>query len=384
VAGAEEQEYREQIRKGLDGAFERAGRDVERLDPANARIVVFSDHHRGAGDQADDFRRCEHAYTTALGWYLEQGYRLFLLGDTEELWEERPEQPLTRYRDVLALEAEFRTRGGGLERFWGNHDDAWGDAGQVRKHLQPHVGGPLTVREGLRMRVPRAGREDATLFFVHGHQGTTESDKLGRVSRLFVRHVWRPIQRKTGYSATTPASDHVLRAKHGRAMFAWSAGRAGIGSGTVLIAGHTHQPVFAGSQPDPPPTRPVAELRGAIEAARAAGDAAKAGALRAELEYARTATRRPDRATVVQPPCYFNTGCCSFPDGDVTGLEIADGEIRLVRWPANLREAPRTADGNLDAEARILARASLDEVLGAVSAPSDARIEQREIVPPGA
>ena len=31
-------------------------------------------------------------------------------------------------------------------------------------------------------------------------------------------------------------------------------------------------------------------------------------------------------------PCYFNTGCCSYGDGDVTGLEIADGEIRLVRW----------------------------------------------------
>jgi hypothetical protein len=34
-------------------------------------------------------------------------------------------------------------------------------------------------------------------------------------------------------------------------------------------------------------------------------------------------------------PCYFNTGCCSFGDGDITGIEIADGEIRLVRWPAD-------------------------------------------------
>jgi hypothetical protein len=30
-------------------------------------------------------------------------------------------------------------------------------------------------------------------------------------------------------------------------------------------------------------------------------------------------------------PCYFNTGCCCFPDRDVTCLEI-DGEMRLVRW----------------------------------------------------
>jgi hypothetical protein len=33
-------------------------------------------------------------------------------------------------------------------------------------------------------------------------------------------------------------------------------------------------------------------------------------------------------------PCYFNTGCCCFPDSDVTCLEI-NGELRLVRWLAN-------------------------------------------------
>jgi hypothetical protein len=32
-------------------------------------------------------------------------------------------------------------------------------------------------------------------------------------------------------------------------------------------------------------------------------------------------------------PSYFNAGCCAFLDGDVTGLEFSEGEIRLVRWP---------------------------------------------------
>jgi hypothetical protein len=31
-------------------------------------------------------------------------------------------------------------------------------------------------------------------------------------------------------------------------------------------------------------------------------------------------------------PVYFNTGCCCFADGDITGLEIADEFIRLVKW----------------------------------------------------
>src|SRR5688500_8772257 len=61
-------------------------------------------------------------------------------------------------------------------------------------------------------------------------------------------------------------------------------------------------------------------------------DGQKAAALRSEYEYALAEERRTDRAWPVVPPCYFNTGCCSYGDGDVTGLELADGEIRVVRW----------------------------------------------------
>jgi hypothetical protein len=31
-------------------------------------------------------------------------------------------------------------------------------------------------------------------------------------------------------------------------------------------------------------------------------------------------------------PSYFNTGCCCFNDGDITGIEISDGHIRLIKW----------------------------------------------------
>jgi hypothetical protein len=31
-------------------------------------------------------------------------------------------------------------------------------------------------------------------------------------------------------------------------------------------------------------------------------------------------------------PSYFNAGCCCFNGGTITGLEIAGGSIRLVRW----------------------------------------------------
>ena len=29
---------------------------------------------------------------------------------------------------------------------------------------------------------------------------------------------------------------------------------------------------------------------------------------------------------------YFNSGCCCFDDGDITGIEIEAGMIRLIKW----------------------------------------------------
>jgi hypothetical protein len=219
------------------------------------------------------------------------------------------------------------------------------------------------VREALRLRIERPGRAPGTLLFLHGHQGTSESDRFGWVSRLFVRHAWRPLQRRFGFSATTPAHDYDLRAKHDRAMYEWARTQR---PGLVLFAGHTHRPVFARGTPDPPPTRPISELEQHLTQARSVGDAVAAARIRAELEYARTSARRPEAVLTVSPPCYFNTGCCSFPDGDVTGLEIADGAIRLVRWPADIEEF--IADGSgIDTARRILEEADLEEILATVT-----------------
>lgn len=229
------------------------------------------------------------------------------------------------------------------------------------------------------MRVQRAQQDHATLFFVHGHQGTTGSDRYGRLARLPVRYFWRPFQRLTGYSATTPASRYDLRETHDRAMFEWARGR---GPGVVLIAGHTHRPVFAGSTPDPPPTRPIAHLQAALTEAQSRDDIDAASAVRVELEYALAAQRRPVESITVEPPCYFNTGCCSYPDGDVTGVELANGEIRLVRWPTNLRELQSESGGSIEPDRRILARANLADILDVVSSPPrHARFEKHLITP---
>jgi hypothetical protein len=280
--------------------------------------------------------RCERAYHAALGYYLEAGHELFVLGDVEELWECTPEDVLEAYPETLALEAEFHEQGR-YRRFWGNHDDQWNREGEVEKHLRPIFPG-LTVAEALKLNVTSGGERLGLIFLAHGHQGTADSERYSWISRLVVRYIWRPLQRRVTFASTTPASDYELRQRHDAAMFAWARGHA---TKPVLIAGHTHRPVFGTSRPPPPTKRTAAEVERELERARASEppDQATIAVLRAELEFIEAAERRGGPPPLaIDPPCYFNTGCCSFGDGDVTGLEIIDGQIRLVRWPNDADE----------------------------------------------
>jgi hypothetical protein len=197
------------------------------------------------------------------------------------------------------------------------------------------------VREAIRLQVLQDGGVLGELFFVHGHQGTDDSERYKWLSRLVVRKIWRPLQRRLRIASTTPATDWDLREQHDEAMFAWARSAP---TRPVVIAGHTHRPVFGVGRREPVVSQPLEELERAFEDARRDGATAERLAqLRAEIEFGYAEARRYDRPPIpVVPPCYFNTGCCSFGDGDVTGLEIAGGQIRLVRWPNDAGEpAPK-------------------------------------------
>jgi hypothetical protein len=311
------------IEQALTKAY--ASADWRTVDINSLRAVAFSDHHRGTGDGADDFRRCEQAYCAALGWYAEQGFGLWLIGDVEELWENGPRGVMKRYGDVLALEDEFGDR---LWRFYGNHDMEWRSKRRVNKFL-----GDRQVREALKVELVDGKTKLGTLFLVHGHQGTRDSGNalVVPIARLAVRVFWGTLQRHFGFASTSPATDTVLRARHDRAMAAWADGHP---DRIVMVAGHTHHPVFPGVAP--PDVRAVlAEREQAYADARDAGDGVPAA--RAARELARATALREETYEVptLDRWSYFNTGCCSFGDGDVTGLEFADGKVRLVRWLDN-------------------------------------------------
>jgi hypothetical protein len=346
--------YVRRVTRALDAALADARKsETVPFDLANDHWVVFSDHHRGARNRADDFRWSERAYNAALAKYHALGHTLVLLGDVEELWQERPSAIIDAYRHTMELEARFHAEGRML-RIWGNHDEAWTSELLTRHYLDPVYGAPtVRVREQLLVPVLHAGELLGSLFFVHGHQGTAASDRWAGLARIPVRYVWRNIQRLTGYGWTTPATDWRLRARHNIALYTWASRQPGL----VLIAGHTHRPVFESkSHADEVRTElAAAELRLA-----AAPDDPElretVGNLAAELEWVRSQDQQatgPEGTTALQRPSYFNTGCCSFRNGHITGLELVDGEIRLIRWPD---------DANRPRE-RILARADLRAVL---------------------
>ena len=201
---AKREKYQRRVKEGLDRAFADPHVTERELDLEHDRLVIFSDHHRGARDGADDFWRCERAYRAALGYYLEEGHRLFLLGDVEELWENVPRDVLAAYGDTLALEREFYELGR-LERFWGNHDDAWRHADAVKAHFERDFPG-LVIHEALKLHATRGGAAVGLFFLVHGHQGTLDSDRFGGLSRLVVRYGWRPdpAARQDGVDDTGP------------------------------------------------------------------------------------------------------------------------------------------------------------------------------------
>lgn len=313
--------YQNWINRGLNKAYRIARVGSIELD--QAKLVLFSDQHKGTGDDADDFMPSVSSYSDALEYYFDAGYTLLVVGDAEELWEDTPAAVLRTYPEIFELENKFH-KVDRYMRFWGNHDDEWRNQDQVKRHLGRFFKG-LSVRESQRLTVFDRGSDLGEIFIVHGHQGLFFADRFGWLSHLFVRFIWRPFQRIFNIKKNTPATDWRLRHRHDIAMYNWAASVERL----ILVAGHTHHPIF----PFPERTERLAEEFEAIQ--ELSVDPEELAAAEADLKFAQAQEK----------PSYFNTGCCCFTDGRITGIEIVSGEIRLIRFPDDIgRPLPQILD----------------------------------------
>lgn len=303
------------------------GGSVIPFEIATGKFIIFSDQHKGAKDLADDFRNAEPNYLSALNYYYANDFVFINLGDSEELWESTPKMVTEKNRITLLEEAKFLLAGR-YHRVFGNHDLEWKYAIQQTLYLKPIFGDKLQIREGLVLQTSY-NNKTYSIFLTHGHQGDQKSDG-NAFSTWVVAAIWTPIQRFFEISVDTISDSFELVDKHNIMMYEWSATQKDL----IFISGHTHKPVFASLDH-------IERLAKQLERATAANNTEQVKYLQSELDKRKAEYAGKKIVRTMAMPTYFNTGCCCFNDGDITGIEIADGFLRLVKWETIDKESKR-------------------------------------------
>lgn len=282
------------------------------------KFIIFSDQHKGARNGADDFMLAEPNYLAALDHYCKNDFIFISLGDNEELWENSLSQVKKHNQATFEAEKKFLAHNRFVKIF-GNHDLYWDNDPLAWYQIKEIYGERLKVYEGVVLPVS-IGDKTLQIFCTHGHQGDASSDG-NWFSKFFVANIWAPLQALLRINPNTPANNEEKKTLHNSIMYEWSAKRKNM----LLITGHTHQPVFAS----------LTHIENLYKKSQIA-EMDSNNEVKAQLE--KEIGKREKRFTSVtidylkMKPSYFNSGCCCFSDGDITGIEISDGYIRLIKW----------------------------------------------------
>lgn len=246
-----------------------------------SKFVFISDCHRGDGNWGDNFGKNQSIYFRALNYYYNKGYTYFELGDGDELWENRAIDIIKEiHSNIFWLLSKFYTEKR-LFFIYGNHDMDKKNEKYTKDNLntiydntekkQVPLFPNIKVHEGIILQYKPT--EDKVLL-LHGHQGDYFNNKMWKFSRTLVRYLWRPLEIFGVNDPSRAAKNYKRRDKVEKNLAKWA-----IKEKKIIIAGHTHRPVFP--QPGEIP--------------------------------------------------YFNDGSCVHPRC-ITAIEIAEGNVALVKW----------------------------------------------------
>jgi len=289
------------------------------LNDVHQRIIIFSDQHRGTRNGSDDFRVCEKTYLAALEYYNQENFYFINLGDCEELWENTM-FGIAKYNEaVYAMEKRFILRDAYCKVF-GNHDLFWDNDPLAPVWLRKVYGKTIRIFAGVLIRADLVSPAYLNIFCTHGHQGDKQSD--GNVfSKWFVSYVWGPLQNLLEININSPSANNNLKTLHNMYMYDWSAAQVN----TLLITGHTHQPVFNS-------LTHLERLYKRLQKARTLNDDDAVKKIEAEIPRRQREYDFINQSFDKMKPTYFNSGCCCYDDGTITGIEICNGFIRLIKW----------------------------------------------------
>lgn len=247
----------------------------------NSRIIIMSDCHRGNGSWGDNFSNNQNLYFAALYYYYENGYTYIEIGDGDELWENRRiEDVIAAHSDAFWLMSLFY-KNNRFFMMYGNHDIIKKDTrytqtkchsfycDSVDSHIALFPG--IEITEGLILQYYNSNNR---IFLTHGHQADTLNDPLWKLARFLVRYIWRPLELIGVKDPTSAAKNNDKKNAVEKNLVEWAKKH-----NQFMICGHTHRPVFP----------------------------------------------------KVGETLYFNDGSCVHPRC-ITGLEIRNGTIALVKW----------------------------------------------------
>lgn len=307
--------------------------DVPICATRGKKYAIMSDIHLGDGGRADDARYNEKTILAALRHYNSHGYTLIVLGDIEEFWQFGLKEIVDRYHDTVykAIKAFGDDR---VYRVFGNHDLEWRSLPDPMRNNPARFG---SATEAIKMR---DGKGRVRILLVHGHQGDTEAYKHPWRSRFCVR-LYRRVEPYFKFDCHTSATQSQIMKRYERIMYSWAKR-----SQAILICGHSHRAIFASKSYADRLREEIATLEAAIGADPAntkliTKNTVSIEQLHHELHDERRKKRDIDPTEPRREPlpCYFNAGCALYTDG-ITVLEIADGELRLIKWHKDSRRRP--------------------------------------------
>ncbi|WP_407313990.1 metallophosphoesterase [Desulfosporosinus sp. SB140] len=253
----------------------------------SSRIILMSDVHRGDGSWADDFSKNQNLYFAALTHYYNENYTYIEIGDGDELWKNKKLADIIYvHSDAFWLLTKF-FKEGRLYLIFGNHDMDKRNDKFVKDNLYQYFDEQekqymplfenIKVHEGL---VLKHTLTEQKILLIHGHQVSFLDYDLWKLARFLVRYLWRPLESFGVNDPTSTAKNYHKKDTVEKRLTEWVKQEK-----HMLIAGHTHRPMF------------------------------------------------PD----VGKPQYFNDGSSVHPRS-ITGIEIADGYITLVKWAVKTKD----------------------------------------------
>jgi UDP-2,3-diacylglucosamine pyrophosphatase LpxH len=265
----------------------------------SSKIVLMSDCHRGNGSWSDAFSKNENLYFVALSYYYNETFTYIEIGDGDDLWKNNSFSDIKQeHSDVFWLLSKF-FKEERLHFIFGNHDIVKKNSKYVKNNLYEYYDERekktvslfknIKIHEGLILRYTVSNDK---ILLIHGHQGKCINDRMWWLGRFLCRTLWEPLSSLGINNPTSAAKNHYTKEAVEKKLTEWVKRKK-----HMLIAGHTHRPMF------------------------------------------------PETGDLP----YFNAGSSVHPRC-ITAIEIIGGSILLVKWNVKTKE-----DGSLYIGKEVLA-----------------------------